>query len=239
MNTTPFPSPNQGTTDQHKKLQPAGLDAKALSEHEEETWWDILTPAPCGGRLSSSHVADIDNPVSLPGQALKSLTILALNVNNLNGLTAQVALNDEVRRQKAIKDITDRLSALGYSKCATRIEFLQNCDDFEEGEEKLSLGSVRAFVSFASETGFRNDFRYLGEPLLGLSSNGVLGATWRIANDRHLYIQFHSSHSISFAMIGPNPALSGDGRFHLSGRNTCTEVIKTLREQGVTEWRVK
>ncbi len=149
---------------------------------------------------------------------------------------SEVAAAASAQTRQAVDDVTRRLTEFGYPRCAARVEFLRDCDDFEAGEAPLSLESARAFVSFASETGFRNDFRYLGEPLLGLSSNGVLGATWRIANDRHLYIQFHSSHSISFAMTGPDPAPPGDGRAHFNGRGARADVIKTLRAHGVTKW---
>jgi len=142
----------------------------------------------------------------------------------------------DMQQTKNIADIANSLSSWGYPKCAKRINFLQNCDDFEEGEKPLSFESAKSFLSFMYDINSLNGFHKLGEPLLGLSSMGYLGATWKISENKHLWIQFHQNQIVSFTMIGPNPNSPEDGKFRLNGRNTREEVIKTLCKQGVTKW---
>lgn len=140
----------------------------------------------------------------------------------------------DLYKPENIGDIINFLRLLGYQKCAKRIEFLQNCDDFEQGEEPLSLESARSFFSFMS--GFFNEFRQLGEPIVGIFSKGTLSAEWRTPDNKHLLIEFHANDVVSFAMIVSNPESKND-KFRLNGRGSCKEVINVLRKQGITGWK--
>ncbi len=129
-----------------------------------------------------------------------------------------------------IEEITERIDRMGYPDCSERIDFLNNTDDTEEGELPLSLESAKGFLLFFTR------FSDLGEPVLGLFPEGTLSAGWRIADNKHLLIEPLDSQNASFALIGPSDKGS-DEKFRLNGRGKIAEVIKTLRRQGVDQWR--
>ncbi len=119
---------------------------------------------------------------------------------------------------------------MGYPECSERINFLNSTDDIEKGELPLSLESAKGFLLFFAK------FNDLGEPLLGLFPEGTLSAEWWLADNRHFLVELLDSQNASFALIGPSDK-GPDKRFNLDGRGKIAEVIRTLREQGVDQWK--
>ena len=117
----------------------------------------------------------------------------------------------------------------GFVESAHTIDYLRFADDLEEGDKPLTLKSAMGFVALMQK------FSDLGEPMIGLFSEGTLSAEWRIADDKHLLIEPLDSNKASFALIGPSN--EPGKQFRLNGRGTITEVIGTLRKQGVDQWK--
>ncbi len=128
--------------------------------------------------------------------------------------------------------ILTRLEEKGFKNNAARIKELMGLQDFEEGEQPLSFESTRGFQEFVFE------FPVLGEPVLGIFPEGTLSAGWRIADNKHLVIEFLDSNIVSFALIGPDDNAS-DKKFRLNGRGDRKKIIKILSKNGVEKWPVK
>ena len=133
------------------------------------------------------------------------------------------------KTQIAAKRMIASLKHQGFGKCAERLAYLQSADDLEKDDKPLTLESVQGFVKLVGA------FRDLGEPLLGLFSEGTLSVEWRIADDKHLLIEPLDSEHASFAFIGPSTRRGN--RFRLNGRGTIADIINTLRIQGINQWR--
>lgn len=133
------------------------------------------------------------------------------------------------KTQIAAKKMIASLKHQGFSKCAERLAYLQSADDLEKDDKPLSPESVQGFVKLVGA------FRDLGEPLLGLFSEGTLSVEWRIADDKHLLIEPLDSEHASFAFIGPS--IRQGNKFRLNGRGTIADIISTLRVHGVNQWR--
>lgn len=149
----------------------------------------------------------------------------ALRIAHIRALLSAPPLIDP----SSFENIQNFLENLGFRKCAERIKYLRSDDAIEDGDEPFSLASAQGFVKLME------DFQDLGEPLLGLFSQGTLGVEWRVANDKHLLVEPFDSESACFALIGPST--EREKRFRLNGRGSITDVIKTLRKEGVDQWQ--
>lgn len=123
----------------------------------------------------------------------------------------------------------EKLKNIGLVKSANRISYLRSTDDMEEGDQPLTAESVMGFV------GLMRRFGDLGEPMLGIFSQGTLAAEWHIADDKHLMIEPLDDKNASFAFIGP--ANKPGEKFRLNGRGSIEEVIDALRSRGVDRWK--
>lgn len=113
-------------------------------------------------------------------------------------------------QSSSFEELIECLKLHELAGSAQRIAYLCAADDLEEGDEPLSIESVKGFVAFMRR------FADLGEPLLGLSPQGFLGSTWRIADDKHLYIQFLNANEAMFSSVSPG---TEDGLlFRMNGR---------------------
>lgn len=121
------------------------------------------------------------------------------------------------------------LQKCGFVKSADYINDLRSTDDLEEGDQPLTAESAMGFA----ELMYR--FRDLGEPMLGIFSEGTLSVEWRIADDKHLLIEPLDDKNASFAFIGPTNK-PGE-KFRLNSRGSIEEVIDTLRSNGVDGWK--
>lgn len=130
----------------------------------------------------------------------------------------------------SFEGLMDALQMLGFNESAEEIEMLSSPDDIDDGDEPLSLESVRGFVKLMDA------FRDLGEPMVGRFSAGTLSVEWRIADDRHLLVEPLDSGNASFAFIGPS-LTSGANRFRLNGRGKIADVVDALRNNKVDKWR--
>ena len=122
-----------------------------------------------------------------------------------------------------------RLRKCEFVKSADYINYLRSTDDLEEGDKPLTAESVMGFAELMYH------FRDLGEPMLGIFSEGTLSVEWRIADDKHLLIEPLDDKNASFAFIGPTNK-PGE-KFRLNGRGLIEEVIDTLRSNGVDGWK--
>ena len=129
----------------------------------------------------------------------------------------------------SFEEVIEYLKLHELAGSAQRIAYLCTAGELEEGDEPLSIESVKGFVAFMCR------FADLGEPLLGLSPQGFLGSTWRIADDKHLYIQFLNANEAMFSSVSPG---TDDGHlFRMSGRGSLPDVLQTLRAKGMDKWR--
>ncbi len=133
--------------------------------------------------------------------------------------------------QKIFDDVINSLREKNLKKSADRIAKLLKLteDDLEEGEGRLSAVSTQCFVEFLME------FRDLGEPLLGFFGEGILSAEWRIAEDKHLLVEFPGRDAVSFIVIKPDDTAE-NGKLVLNGRCAWKRAIEIFREHGVGEW---
>ena len=130
----------------------------------------------------------------------------------------------------AFDELFRSLMRRGFGARAECLVSLRFADDFEEGDEPLSLESVRGFVKLM------DIFQDLGEPMLGRFSAGTLSVEWRIADDKLLLVEPLGGDAASFALIGPSLTADADG-FRLNGRGKIAEVIHALRKHGIDKWR--
>ena len=126
-------------------------------------------------------------------------------------------------------NIQTSLKNMGLSKSAERIKYLRSPGVVEDEDEPLSLESAQGFVKLVE------DFPDLGEPSLGLFSQGTLSVEWRIADDKHLLVEPFDNERACFAFIGPS-AEQGK-RLRLNGRGSIVDIISTLRNEGVGKWK--
>lgn len=138
-------------------------------------------------------------------------------------------LHDNLSSADKIDIAVEKLKNIGLVKSADYINYLRSTDDLEAGDQPLTAESVMGFA----ELMYR--FRDLGEPMLGLFSEGTLSVEWRIADNKHLLIEPLDDKNASFAFIGPANKLGEE--FHLDDRGTIEEVINTLRRYGVDRWK--
>ena len=128
----------------------------------------------------------------------------------------------------SFEEVIEYLKLQELTDSAQRIAYLCAADDLEEGDEPLSLESVKGFVAFMRR------FADLGEPLLGLSPQGFLGSTWRIADDKYLYVQYLNANEAIFSSVSPG-TISGH-LFRLNGRGSLSDILQTLRAKGMDKW---
>lgn len=121
------------------------------------------------------------------------------------------------------------LRKCGFVKSADYINYLRSTDDLEEGDQPLTTESVMGFAELMYH------FKDLGEPMLGIFSEGTLSVEWRIADDKHLLIEPLDDKNASFAFIGPTN--KPGKKLRLNGRGAIEEVIDTLRSHGVDGWK--
>ena len=133
----------------------------------------------------------------------------------------------------AIGMIFSRLVHKGFARNARRILELSQIDWAKEDSVPMSLDSVKGFELFIGE------FRHLGEAILGVSDDGTLLASWRIAKNRCLLIEFLNGQLASFSLIAENRD-APDGELRLSGKSFSHEKLQeTLKLQGVHKWLQK
>lgn len=144
-------------------------------------------------------------------------------------LESTAPLYDNLTSADKIDIAVKKLKNIGLVKNANRIDYLRSTDDMEEGDQPLTAESVMGFVALMDR------FEDLGEPMLGIFSQGTLAAEWHIADDKHLMIESLDDKNASFAFIGP--ANKPGEKFRLNGRGSIEEVIGTLRKCGVERWK--
>ena len=138
-------------------------------------------------------------------------------------------MHDALVRSEQFFSVFVSLQEQGFTESAKRINELAGMQDFEEGEKPLSIKSAQGFQEFIG------GFAVLGEPTLGIFSEGTLSAGWRVSDNKHLLLEFLENNEISFAMIGPDDD-AVDGKFRLNGRGSKNSILKTLNNNNVSQW---
>ena len=133
-------------------------------------------------------------------------------------------------QESLLQKIILSLHKQGFAESATRIDELRQIEDFDSGEKPLSVESAQGFSEFIPR------FSHLGEPVLGVFPEGTLSAGWRVADNRHLLIEFLDNDNVSFAIIKPDDN-APDGKFRLNGRGSQKTGLELLEKYGVTQWR--
>lgn len=170
------------------------------------------------------HIAGMEN-ISLRSPVSRSVII----ERSRRTLESTSARDDNLPSADKIDIAVEKLKNIGLVKSADYINYLRSTDDLEAGDQPLTAESVMGFA----ELMYR--FDGLGEPMLGLFSEGTLSVEWRIADDKHLLIEPLDDKNASFAFIGPTDKPGEE--FHLNDRGTIEEVINTLRSHGVDRWK--
>ncbi len=181
------------------------------------------------GGMMDTEFAPVSN-MSLSSQLSTELRGHGLRYSDI--LQSHVSIRESIDNcieEIYLTKIISRLRNEGLVDSADRVVELAGLQDFEEGEQPLSIESAQGFQDFILK------FRELGEPVLGLFPEGTLSAGWRVADNKHLLIEFLDSDAISFAMIGPNDS-APDGKFRLNCRANQERVLKTLYQNGVAQW---
>ena len=171
------------------------------------------------------HIAGMEN-ISLRYHPVSRSVIIERSRRTLESTSTR---DDNLPSADKIDIAVEKLKNIGLAKSADYINYLRSTDDLEAGDQPLTTESVMGFA----ELMYR--FRGLGEPMLGLFSEGTLSVEWRIADDKHLLIEPLDDKNASFAFIGPADK-SGE-KFRLNGRGSIEEVIDTLRSHGVDRWK--
>ena len=138
-------------------------------------------------------------------------------------------MHNALVRREQFSSISVSLHEQGFTESAERINELADLQDFEEGEKPLSIKSAQSFQQFLG------DFTVLGEPALGVFSEGTLSAGWRLADNKHILLEFLENNEISFAMIGPDDD-AADGKFRLNGRGSKRIVLEHLNNNNLPQW---
>lgn len=151
-----------------------------------------------------------------------------MNIEPLKKFIGNLASAPPLFDVSSFEGIQMSLEDQGFNKCAERINYLSSAN-IEEGDEPLSIESAQGFVNLM------RDFPDLGEPRLGLFSQGTLSATWRISDNKHLLVEPFDGARACFAFIGPSTE-QGE-KLRLNGRGSITDIINTLRKEGVAQWQ--
>lgn len=154
-----------------------------------------------------------------------------LTTQSDTGCKGYLQSHGQARRAMRFTAVSSLLRDKGFEGSAVRILELAEMKNTEEGEEPLSLASALGFREFISE------FTALGEPVLGIFPEGTLSSGWRVADNKHLLLEFLDESNVSYAMIGPDDDAS-DGKFRLNGRANRKKVLDILSENGVTRWQL-
>lgn len=125
-----------------------------------------------------------------------------------------------------IKDISILLEMVGRRESAERLRALESCEEeLDEGDKPLNPDSVRSYAEFIYL------FQGMSEPILGFSPDGILGATWDLADDRGIGLSFPTDGQVIYAAI--LPGLDAENPEQMYGQGCCFDVIRALRQRGL------
>ena len=98
----------------------------------------------------------------------------------------------EVRKHK---EIIAELRLVGLDSVADRLSYLESLADEDPDEPSILLESLQYLALFLTSE------RHLGNPQIGVSPDGLLGAQWRAENDDVVAMEFLTDSLIRFAAI--------------------------------------
>ena len=98
----------------------------------------------------------------------------------------------EVRKHK---EIISELRLIGLDSAADRLSYLESLADDDPDEPPILLESLQHLALFLTSE------RHLGNPQIGVSPDGLLGAQWGAGNDAVVAMEFLTDGLIRFAAI--------------------------------------
>lgn len=113
------------------------------------------------------------------------------------------------------------------AKIKKRIDYLESCDIFDEGEKPMTPESKKAFFEYITK--FLYLMRKRGEPVIGLFNDGAISAEWRHINDQSVLITFINIDLISFSVIFSDPVTQKKS-ISINGAGDCAKVIAVLKK---------
>ncbi len=132
-------------------------------------------------------------------------------------MSSQAPVDYETRTE-----MTAALSESGLKESADRLGYLQRLADEDPDEEPIAIPSLRHLTSFLI------DERHLGQPDIGVSSDGLALAQWRVTGNGILAMEFLDSGLIRFA--GASGPGSQDGEsLRVSGTLPRTKALQAIQ----------
>lgn len=144
------------------------------------------------------------------------------NHRNPRDLAIRLDFNEELEIAETIESVADLLGKFNMAKSAGRLRVLKSYEeDLEEGCKPLNLESVKNYAEF------RNAFEDFGEPLLGVSPDGILGADWKLDSGHYIGLSFKPDGQVIYAVVFPSA--DPDSPEHMYGRANHQKIIGVLR----------
>ena len=125
----------------------------------------------------------------------------------------------EVRKHK---DIISELRLIGLDSAADRLSYLESLADEDPDEPSILLKSLQHLALFLTSE------RHLGNPQIGVSPDGLLGAQWRAENDAVVVMEFLADGLIRFAAISA-PAKCDVEKQRVSGVLGKRETLQAVQ----------
>ena len=119
------------------------------------------------------------------------------------------------------EEIIAGLRLVGLDAPADRLSYLESLADDDPDEPSILLESLRLLTLFLVSE------RRLGNPQIGVSPDGLVGAQWRAENGAVVAMEFLADGLIRFAAISA-PANCGVERQRVSGVLGKRETLKAV-----------
>ena len=119
------------------------------------------------------------------------------------------------------EEIIAGLRLVGLDEAANRLSYLESLADDDPDEPPMLLESLRHLALFLVSE------RRLGNPQIGISPDGLVGAQWYSENDAVVAMEFLADGLIRFAAISA-PANCGVERQRVSGVLGKRETLQAV-----------
>ena len=120
------------------------------------------------------------------------------------------------------KEIIAELRLVGLDSAADRLSYLESLAGDDPDEPSILLESLRHLAHFLVSA------RRLGNPQIGVSPDGLVGAQWRAENDAVVAMEFLTNGLIRFAAISA-PAKCDVERQRVSGVLGKRETLQAVQ----------
>ena len=143
-------------------------------------------------------------------------------LNEENGASRGSSVDSQLIDLASCGTIIASLRRAGLGMAADRLDYLQSLVEDDPNEPSIALESLRQMALFLMSE------RQLGDPQIGVSPDGLMGAQWRTDNDDIVAMEFLADGLIRFAAISGLTA--GDlERQRVSGILGKCETLQAVR----------